>query len=190
MEEEIDRRVAAFRAEKDNANVGNLSEHVAMRVLERLGYQIVATQNDLHGGVAQIVGEPTRLNPEDFVVVTKDGRLSTVNSKGAYTERSSRVNADGNLSAPRMDRAQREALYHEQRAGLISPLEGTPFAQAVKVDLVNKLAQVFEIGADRRLTPVGEPISVLADIADVCSQFPDKIDPPDGPNLAESAAES
>lgn len=183
MEKAVDRRVAAFRAEKGHVNAGNLGEQVAMRVLKDLGYDVVVTQHDIQSAVSDIVGKPTQMNPEDFVVVTPDGRLSTVNSKAAYYKGSTGIRADGDLSTPGMRSNQRAEPYSRDRADLLSPLDGIPFAQAVKVDLVHKLAQVFEIGSDGRMTRVGEPIPVLSEIAEVLDQYPVDVDPPTGPNV-------
>ena len=54
----------------------------------------------------------------------------------------------------------------------------------MKVDLVHKAAHVFEIDTDGHLSPVGEPVNVLADIVAVCLQNPDKMPAPTGPNVA------
>ena len=131
------------------------------------------------------MGHPSRSNPEDLVVITPDGRLATVNSKAAYGNTSARVTADGNLSAPRMGSGQRDIAYSTTRAGLLSPLDGDSFAQVIKVDLVHKLAQVFEIDGGGRLIPVDRPVDVDDDIRAVCEAHPDRMPAPIGPNSAE-----
>jgi len=181
----VDARITAWRSSRNAVALGNLAEHVAVRLLPRLDYQVLATQRDLQGGVPNIVGHQTRSNPEDFVVITPDGRLATVNSKAAYTNRSARVTADGNLSAPRMGKGQRDVAYSTSRAELLSPLDGDSFAQVLKVDLVHKLAQVFEIDEDGRLTPVHQPVDVFDDIQVVCENHPERMPAPIGPNSAE-----
>jgi hypothetical protein len=165
--------------------LGNLAEQVTLRLLRRLDYEVLATQRDLQGGVANIVGHSTRSNPEDFVVVTPDGRLATVNSKAAYMQATTRLTVAGNLVTPRVHRTQRGVGYSTSRAALLSPLDGDSFALIVKVDLVHGLAQVFEIGDDGRLTPVAAPVDVSEDIGAVCVAHPGRMPPPIGPNSGE-----
>lgn len=184
----IDERVAAWLASGNKTAAGNLGEQVALRALERLGYQVLVTQWDLQGAVPSILGYPTRMNPEDFIVITPNGEYSSMNSKASTTERTSKILASGDLKAPRMGKDQDNEQYYSTRAGLQSPLEGKSFGRAIKVDLVHKQAQVFDIGDDRRLTPVGDPIDVLSDIAAVCLRFPKEMPPPIGPNSAEKYA--
>lgn len=181
----VDGRIRAWRTSGDTVALGNLAEHVSLRLLPRLGYEVLVVQRDLQGAVPDIVGHSTRSNPEDFVVITPDGRLATVNSKAAYASGSARLTANGNLSAPRMGRRQREVEYSTSRATLLSPLCGDSFAQVLKIDLVHKLAQVFEIEENRRLTPVDRPVDVWGDILEICRQYPTRIAAPIGPNSAE-----
>lgn len=178
----IDAQVAVWQAANNTTAIGNLGEHVAVRVLERMGYQVLATQADLQGGVPTIVGAPTRMNPEDLLVITPDGRYSTVNVKTSTTEKTSSIRRDGNLAAPAMSKGQAETEYHTQRADLLSPIDGEAFGMVLKVDLVHKQAQALEIN-DGRQRHLGEPINVLDDLAAVASQFPAwDVPPPSGPN--------
>jgi hypothetical protein len=184
----IDARVEAWRAAGNKTAAGNLGEQVAMRTLEKLGYQVLVTQRDLQGAVPLILDKPTRINPEDFIVITPEGEYSSVNAKASMTERTSQILASGDFKAPRMGKSQNSEQYYAMRVGLLSPLDGgQPFGKVIKVDLIHKQAQVFDIGDDRRLTPVGEPVDVLSDIAAVCLQWPEgNIPPPIGPLSAET----
>lgn len=180
----IDAQVSAWRADNNTTAMGNLGEQVAVRVLERMGYQVLATQADLQGGVPTIVGSPTRMNPEDLLVVTPDGRYSTVNVKTSTTEKTSSIRRDGNLKAPAMSEGQAKTEYHTKRADLLSPIDGDAFGMVLKVDLVHKQAQVLEIN-DGRQRHSGEPMNVLEDLAAVVSQFPaGDVPPPSGPNAS------
>lgn len=189
----IDARIDAWRSARNTTAIGNLGEQVAMRALERLGYEVMATQADLKGAVPAIVGKVTRMNPEDLIAVTQDDRFTTVNVKATASETTSRVTAGGDLSTPAMSKGQNLEQYYSTRAELLSPLDddGKAFGQVMKVDLVNKLAQVFEIDPDGHLSPVDKPVDVLADIVAVCLQFPGTVDAPVGPNaMSQSTWES
>lgn len=174
----VDERLRDWLANNQHEQAGNLGEQVALRVLRSQQYEVMATQALMKGGIRDIVGEPTRMNAEDFVVVTPDGRLATVNSKAVYSERSSKVLADGNLRSPSIGRAQRAMTYARERADLLSPIEGNPFSMVIEVDLVAKLAQFFEIADDLTMVRVGEPISVLDDIVAVCARHRDDMPAP------------
>jgi hypothetical protein len=186
----VDARVAAWRLAGNNTAVGNLGEQVAMRVLRRIGYDVLVTQGDLSGAVPSIVDRVTRMNPEDIVAESPDNRLTTVNVKATASESKSRLTADGDLATPQMSKGQNLEEYYSTRAGLLSPLdEGKSFGQVMKVDLVRKLAQVFEIDASGILHPVGKPVDVLADIVAVCLQNPEAMPAPVGPNVSQQNAE-
>ena len=77
-EDVVNARIADWRKHGNHVAVGNLGEQVALAVLVQLKYEVLATQDDLKGGVAEIVGRATRMNPEDFMCITPDGRLVTV----------------------------------------------------------------------------------------------------------------
>lgn len=171
MVQALDKRLQDWLALGQSVQAGNLGEQVALRVLEREKYEVLVTQQLMKDGIEAIVGGPTRMNAEDFLVV-KDNRLISVNSKAVYSERSSKVLADGNLGSPRISREQRAPSYAKKRADLFSPLEGDPYSLVIEVDLVAKLAQFFEIADDLTKVRVGEPISVLEDIVAVCARHP------------------
>jgi hypothetical protein len=181
----VEARIAAWRAARNTVALGNAAEQVASRLLARLGYEVLATQRDLDGGVANIVGHATRSNPEDFIVVTPDGRLATVNSKATWARSPSGRRADGNLIAPRMPRQQRTVEYSTMRAGLLSPLEGDSYALILKVDLTHRLAQVFEVDETGVLIAVGEPVSVAGDLVEVLDAYPRSMPAPIGPQSSE-----
>lgn len=181
-ESTIDAQVSVWRAANNTTAIGNLGEQVAVRVLERMDYQVLATQSDLQAGVWNIVGAPTRMNPEDLLVITPDGKYATVNVKTSTTPKTSSIRRDGNLAAPSMSKGQATTEYHTKRADLLSPIDGEAFGLVVKVDLVHKQAQVLEIN-DRRQYQLGEPVDVLDDLAAVVEQFPaGDVPPPSGPN--------
>ncbi len=92
-------RIDAWRA-RNFVAIGNLGEQVTVRLLVEAEYHVLATQDDLMGGVANILERPASEHPEDFIVVDPDGRLITVNSKASVSARNSRVTPDGNLKAP------------------------------------------------------------------------------------------
>lgn len=181
----IDARVASWRQASNNVAIGNLGEQVAMRALARMGYEVLATQGDLKGAVPDIVGKPTRMNPEDLVAVDPNNRYTTVNVKATASESAARTTTAGDLSTPRMSKGQNLEQYYSTRSELLSPLDGgKSFGQVMKVDLVHKSAQVFEIDPNGHLSPVGKPVDVLADIVAVCLQNPDTMPAPTGPNVA------
>jgi hypothetical protein len=165
--------------------IGNLGEQVAMRALARMDYTVLVSQSDLKAAAPGIVGKFTRMNPEDLVAVDPDNRFTTINVKASAAEKTSTTTPAGNLSAPPMGKGQNLEQYYSTRAELLSPLDGgKAFGQVMKVDLVNKKAQIFEILDDGRLGAIGKPIDVLADIVAVCLQHKDTMPAPTGPNVA------
>jgi hypothetical protein len=185
----VDARVEAWRQASNNVAIGNLGEQVAMRVLTRMGYEVLATQFDLKGAVPDIVGRVTRMNPEDFIVVDPNNRYTTVNAKATASESTARMTTTGDLSTPQMRKGQNLEQYYSTRSELLSPLDGgKSFGQVMKVDLVHKLAQVFEIDPNGQLSPMGKPVDVLADIVAVCDQNPAAMPAPTGPNVAPQPA--
>ncbi len=171
-------RIDAWRKARDFVAIGNLGEQVTGRLLVDAGYQVLATQDDLMGGVANILERPASENPEDFIVIDPEGRLITVNSKATVSPRTSRVRADGNLVAPRL-RGQGEIDYYSMRAGLISPLHGAQtHGQVVKVDLIDLKAQVFEIQDDGRLTPLDAPVDISVLVGEIMHAFTGRVPPP------------
>lgn len=181
---EIDARIADLFERRNYVGIGNIGEQVTLRVLERLEYQVLATESDLHGAVADIVGGPTRMNAEDFIVVSKDGRYLTVNAKAAVAARNTRILADGSLTPAKMAKGQDDVEYYSLRAGLLSPLDGAlTDGQVMKVDLVHKMAQLFDIGPGGTQTSASPVIRVDEDLAIIFSRFPDQDVPaPTGPN--------
>lgn len=176
-------RIEAWRAARDFVAIGNLGEQVTARLLVDRGYQVLATQDDLMGGVANILDRPASENPEDFIVIDPKGRLITVNSKATVSPRTSRVMADGNLSAPRL-RDQGEIDYYSMRAGLISPLDAAQtHGQVVKVDLIHLQAQVFEIEDDGRLTPFDIPTDIAHPVGEILDLYEARIPPPTSDDL-------
>ncbi len=181
----INDRIEAWRIARNTVAIGNLGEQVAMRALARSGYEVLVSQDDLKGAVPGIVGKPTRMNPEDFVAVTPDNRFTSLNVKATASESTSTITPSGDLSTPSMSKGQNLEQYYSTRAEFLSPLEGgKAFGQVMKVDLINKQAQVFEISETGRLSAVGKPIDVLADIAAVCALYRDTMAAPVGPNVA------
>jgi len=171
-------RIASWASARDYVAIGNLGEQVTARLLVEAYYQVLATQDDLLGGVANILERAASEKPEDFIAIDPGGRLITVNSKATVSAASSRVTRDGNLSAPRM-RGQGVIDYYSLRAGLISPLDGAQtHGQVVKVDLVHLKAQVFEIEDDGHLSPLGTPTDVDAHVEQVLNDYPGRVPPP------------
>jgi hypothetical protein len=171
-------RIDSWANQKDFVAIGNLGEQVTIRLLVEAGYQVLATQDDLVGGVANILDRPASENPEDFVVIDPQGRLLTVNSKATVSARSSRFARDGNLKAPAM-RRQGAIDYYSLRAGLISPLDGAfTHGQVMKVDLVHLKAQLFEIEDDGRLSPVDRPRDIDNIVEEVLGAHPGRVPPP------------
>jgi hypothetical protein len=123
--------------------------------------------------VPDVLDVPTNAKPEGFIAIDPDGRLMTVNSKASISARFCRITSSGDLTAPPIGGHQRAVDYSTLRANLISPLEGDVFAWVVKVDLVHMKAQIFDVAEDGRLTRVGPPCDVGADVVAVLGQFPD-----------------
>lgn len=165
-------RIEGWQREHNMVAIGNLGEQVALRVLQRRGYQILATQEDLRGGVETILEMPTRMKPEDFVCVTPDDRLVTVNSKATVSARISGIGRDGNLRRPRIGKGQNAPEYMSVRGGLPSPIEGEVDGQVLKVDLVVMLAQLFEFDDRRRAHPCGALEEIADDVVTVLRRFP------------------
>lgn len=166
-------RIEGWRRDHNMVAIGNLGEWVALRLLHRWGYQILATQEDLRGGVENILEIPTRMNPEDFVCVTPDGRFVTVNSKATVSARTSGFGRDGNLRRPRIGKAQSALDYTTVRGGLQSPVDGEVDGQVLKVDLVVMSAQLFEFDDGRRAHACGAVENIADDVAAALAQFPD-----------------
>lgn len=80
-------RIESWASARDYVTIGNLGEKVTVRLLVEADYQVLATQDDLVGGVANILERPGSENPEDFIVIDPDGRLITVNSKATVGAR-------------------------------------------------------------------------------------------------------
>lgn len=176
-------RVDAWRLARDFVAIGNLGEHVTARVLVDLSYQILATQDDLVGGVANILDRPATENPEDFIVIDPAGRLITVNSKASVSTRTCRLTSDGDLIPPSL-RGQGDVAYYSMRAGLISPLDhAETHGQVVKVDLIHAKAQVFEIGDDGKLTRCSPPIDVAEIVETILDEHTGRVPPPRSENL-------
>lgn len=171
-------RLAGWRQSRNWVAVGNLGEHVTLRLLESLDYQVLGTQDDYLGMVAAVLGEGVTAHPEDFIAIGPEGRLLTVNSKATASPRSCRITADGHLSTPRVMRKQTATEYSTFRANLVSPLEGDSYAEVVKVDLLNLKAQIFEIESDGRLSRVGVPMDVAALVAEILAEYPNSMPPP------------
>ena len=177
-------RIEAWASARDYVAIGNLGEQVTLRLLVEADYQVLATQDDLMGGVANILERPASENPEDFIVIDPDGRLITVNSKATVGATASQLNRDGNLKTPRM-RGQGAIDYYSLRAGLISSLDGAQtHGQVVKVDLVHLKAQVFEIEDDGHLTPLDTPADVGALVGQVLDEYPGRVPPPKSEDCA------
>lgn len=171
-------RIDSWAKQKDFVAIGNLGEQVTIRLLVEADYQVLATQDDLVGGVANILDHPASENPEDFVVIDPQGRLVTVNSKATVSVRSSRLARDGNLKAPAM-RRQGAIDYYALRAGLISPLDGaSTHGQVMRVDLVHLKAQLFEIEDDGRLAPLDSPRDIANIVEEVLDTHPGRVPPP------------
>lgn len=171
-------RIETWRMARDYVAIGNLGEQVTAQILIDLEYQILATQDDLVGGVANILERPATENPEDFIVIDPDGRLITVNSKASVSSRTCRLTRDGDLKPPSL-RGQGDISYYSMRAGLISPLDGAEtHGQVVKVDLVHLKAQVFEIEDDGKLTKRSPPIAVAEIVAAILDQHTERVPPP------------
>lgn len=175
---EFSQRLAAWREARNWVAIGNLGEHVTLRLLERLGYQVLGTQDDYLGMVADVIGEGTTAHPEDFIAVDPEGRLVTVNSKATASPATCRMLTDGGLNFPCVPRRQRAMQYTTLRANLVSPLDGDAFAQIVKVDLLNQKAQIFEITADGSLNRL-KPSHDIADLlAAILAEHPNVLPPP------------
>lgn len=166
-------RIEDWRRARNMVAIGNLGEQVAIRVLDRWGYQVLATQEDLRGGVENILEIPTRMNPEDFVCVTPDGRMVTVNSKATVSPGASGTDRDGNLVRPRIAKGQSTIEYTTARGGLPSPVDGEVDGQVLKVDLVLMRAQLFEFDDAGRLRARGPVEDVAADVQAVLQRYPD-----------------
>lgn len=176
-------RIDAWRSARDFVAIGNLGEQVTGRLLAERGHQVLATQDDLMGGVSNILDRPATENPEDFIVIDPEGRLLTVNSKASVSPRTSRLTRDGNLSRPSL-RGQGGVEYYSMRAGLLSPLDGAQtHGQVVKVDLVHLKAQVFEIEDDGRLTHRDTPVNVEGLVEAVMWRYPERVPPPTSDDL-------
>ncbi|MFV0426257.1 MAG: hypothetical protein ACK5KU_04370 [Beutenbergiaceae bacterium] len=171
-------RLEGWRRSRNWVAVGNVGEHVTLRLLVALGYQVLGTQDDYLGMVPEVLGAGATAHPEDFIAVDPQGRLLTVNSKATASVRSCRITRDGNLTKPQIARVQTDVSYSTLRANLVSPLEGDCFAQVVKVDLRNAMAQIFEVGAQGHLTHQGKPIDVGDLVVAILKEHPHSMPPP------------
>lgn len=171
-------RIASWRETRHFVALGNLGEHVALLLLEQLGYQVLGTQEDYLGMVPHVLGEGTTAHPEDFIAVDPEGRLLTINSKATASPDTCRLLRDGRLAKPRIARLQRTTDYSTQRAILVSPLEGDSYAQVVKIDLINLKAQVFDIDVEGGLTRVGPAHNITGLVKAVLAEHPDSMPPP------------
>ena len=171
-------RLAIWRQSGNHVAIGNLGEQVTGRLLTSLGYQLLGAQDDFLGMVSDVLNKRTTAKPEDFIAINSDGRLVTVNSKASVSARSCRVTKTGDLSKPRIAGHQRTGDYTTVRANLICPLEGDAYSQVIKIDLLNMKAQVFDIDDSGQLDPIGGPHEIAATVAELMTEFPDSIPPP------------
>jgi hypothetical protein len=179
LEQVLDARIKEWHRTGNKVAAGNLGEQIALRVLESAGYTVTATQAELDGAVPAITGDLTsRMKAEDFVAFDRDGRYMTVNAKARMT--GGGLLRDGSLAAPRISGKQRAVDYSTTRAGLVSPLDGESFGQVVAVDLISKMAQIFEIGEDGSLTRVSEPVPIFPEALDIATKYPGPGMPPPG----------
>lgn len=177
-------RLAHWRAKKDYCAVGNLGEQIAGRLLVTMNYHLLAAQDDLVGMVQDVLGMATRANPEDFVAIDPKGRLVTINSKATISPGTCRILKSGDLSRPKLARGQETVPYSTQRASLITPLNGESFSQVVKVDLLHRKAQVFEILDSGKLVALNPPREVAHLLQKVLSEFPGRMPPPSVSDLS------
>jgi hypothetical protein len=171
-------RLGQWAATRNYVAVGNLGERVAMLLLQSIGYQLLGAQDDFLGMVADVLDEETADNPEDLIAIDPHGRLVTVNTKATMSHRSCRLKRDGNLTRPQIGSAQRQVAYSTRRASLITPLSGDSFAQIAKVDLLNCLAQIFEVSDTGLLEVVSEVFEVSGYVAEVLLRHPNDMPPP------------
>ena len=111
-------RLANWGQSRNYVALGNLGEQITGRLLVSLGYQLLGAQDDFLRMVSEVLGIPTKANPEDFIAVDPDGRLVTVNSKASISPRACRITRSGDLSKPRLGRGQNLVDYSTLRANL------------------------------------------------------------------------
>lgn len=171
-------RLCQWKACGNFVSIGNLGEQITLTLLRSWGYEVLATQDDLLGGVSNIFEEFTRIQPEDFIAIDVRGRLVTVNSKATISKRTCRLTTSETLTPPRM-RGQSSLSYYSSRANLIDSLDGgLSFGQVVKVDLMNLKAQLFEILDDGRLSASGRAVDVVDHVHRVMAIHPGNIPAP------------
>lgn len=166
-------RLQGWVEARDYMSLGNLGEHVTARLLDHLGYQVLACQSDLDCGLE---GEPGA-HPEDLLCIAPDFRLTTVNSKVAVGAGSCRLTRNGNLTAPRMGRGQRWISYYSRRAGMFQELNGDSFGLVVKVDLRHLKAQLFELSDTGRLIRSGPLQDVAGLVTDILATAAERLGP-------------
>lgn len=171
-------RVEEWFRKRNHVAVGNFGEQIAARLMQWLGYELLGGQDDFLGMVSEVLGDMTQDKPEDMIAIDPTGRLVTVNTKATFSARSSVIRRDGSLSFPRMSATQRRVGYSTRRAGLVSPLSGDAYAQVIKVDLRNLLAQVFELDEVGRMDAWSGVVDVGDIAASVLERYPDEMPPP------------
>ena len=176
----VDTRIETWLLSRNFVAIGNLGEQIAYRLLLSLDYLVLTTQDDLLGGVSNILGEITSNNPEDFICQAPDGRLVTVNSKATASPSGAGFDRHGDLRRPRISSRQRAVDYTSDRAELIDyPLDGDAASQVLKVDLLNEYAQLFDINDTGQLDSASSVIAIGLTIAEVLAHFQgEKIPPP------------
>ncbi|RNI25084.1 hypothetical protein [Flexivirga caeni] len=175
---ELHPKILAWRNARNYTAIGNLGEHIAFQILEDLGYQILATQDDLVGGVSNILEIPTRMNPEDFIVIAPDSRLLTVNAKAVASRSTSGRRKDGSLRRVHLSRGQGTVDYNTTRAELISPLDGETDGQIIKIDLLLMEAQIFDIMDDATHTPASDIIDITSYAHEILDATVGTVKPP------------
>lgn len=175
----MDERIRQWLATRHFVAIGNLGEQVSLRLLDSLDYLVIATQDDLAGGISNILETYSTIHAEDFVCKAPDGRLTTVNSKATASPSGSGFDRGGNLRRPRISRGQRSLPYTSERAELIDyPMEGDAWSQVLKVDLLIAAAQLFDVDERGRLEASGPVVDVNTLIADILVLFPGETIPP------------
>ncbi len=107
----------------------------------------------------------------------------SVNTKVSLSARSCLVRGGGNLRFPCMTTAQRSGST--RRAGLVLPLGADSFAQVIKFDLRNLLAQGFEFDVGGRMWASSVVLDVVETAASALKRYPQQMPPPRNWELEE-----
>jgi hypothetical protein len=173
----VRQRIAVWHDEHNTVALGNLGQQVAMRVLAREGYHVIATKGDLRGVLLDRRAGKFATNVDHLICVSPKRSLVRVNVATTASRRSAGVDRNGNLKC-RTPRVGPRDHYGLLDAGQSLP-SGRIETHAMVIDVLTMAAQVFDQPRAGKRNAATDVVDVRGDVTAVLAAFPDC--PPDPP---------